>query len=83
MKQEHNRWFEVRLKDDLVPYARRLAALGCSTECRDDLLRVQIPPERSASVLWEVAAEQRKQIRYLRPQRSTLEEIFLKAVEEP
>jgi ABC-2 type transport system ATP-binding protein len=83
MKQEHNRWFEIRLKDDLVPYARRLAALGCSTECRDDLLRVQIPPERSASVLWEVAAEQRKQIRYLRPQRSTLEEIFLKAVEEP
>jgi ABC-2 type transport system ATP-binding protein len=50
---------------------------------RDDLLVVQIPQERDAGVLWEVAAEQRKQIRYLRPQRSTLEEVFLKAVEQP
>ena len=44
---------------------------------------VQIPEGRSQQLLWEVAAQQHEQIRYLRPQRSTLEEVFLKAVEQP
>jgi hypothetical protein len=34
-------------------------------------------------VLWQAAAAQKEQIRFLRPQRSTLEEVFLKAVERP
>ena len=83
LKQVHNRCFELRLKDDPAPFARRLAALGCSTEALDDSLLVQIPEGRSPNLLWEIAAEQRQQIRYLRPQRSTLEEVFLKAVEQP
>ena len=81
LKQVHSRCFEVRLKADVVPFARRLTALGCAAEVRDDLLLVQIPDGHSPQMLWEVAAEQRQQIRHLRPQRSTLEEIFLKAVE--
>jgi ABC-2 type transport system ATP-binding protein len=83
LKQLHSRCFEVRLKEEVGAYARRLATLGCSTQLRDDLLVVQIPQELDAGLLWEVAAEQRKQIRYLRPQRSTLEDVFLKAVEQP
>ena len=49
---------------------------------RDDLLVVQIPEGRSQQMLWEVAAREKLQIRHLRPQRSTLEEVFLKAVEQ-
>jgi ABC-2 type transport system ATP-binding protein len=82
LKQVHNRCYEMRLKDDAAPFARRLAALGCGAEMRDDVLLVQIPDGRSTELLWEIAAEQRQQIRYLRPQRSTLEEVFLNAVEE-
>ena len=81
LKQVHNRCFEVRLKADIAPYARRLQNLGCAAEMRDDVLIVEIPEGRSSQMLWEVAAEQKQQIRHLRPQRSTLEEIFLKAVE--
>jgi ABC-2 type transport system ATP-binding protein len=81
LKQVHRQSFEVRLKEEPGPYARRLAALGCTSEVRDDLLMVSIPEGASANLLWEVAAEQRQQIRHLRPQRSTLEEVFLKAVE--
>jgi hypothetical protein len=33
-------------------------------------------------MLWQAAADEHEQIRYLRPQRSTLEEVFLKAVEQ-
>jgi ABC-2 type transport system ATP-binding protein len=81
LKQAHSRYFEVRLKADPAPFARRLEALGCSTKLRDDLLVVQIPDGRSPQMIWEVARQQGEQIRYLRPQRSTLEEVFLNAVQ--
>ena len=82
LKQLHNRSFEVRLKADARPFAERLSALGCGAEMRDDSLLVQIPDGRTQQLLWEVAAQERVQIRNLRPQRSTLEEVFLKALEQ-
>jgi ABC-2 type transport system ATP-binding protein len=82
LKELHNRCFEVRLKGEHGPFAARLAALGCVTHELDEILLVQIPEGRSAQMLWEVASQQRQQIRHLRPQRSTLEEVFLKAVEQ-
>ncbi len=83
LKQVHNRCYEVRLKADMGPFAARLSALGCPSEVQDDALIVQIPDGRSPRMLWEVAVERGEQIRYLRPQRSTLEEVFLNALEKP
>jgi ABC-2 type transport system ATP-binding protein len=83
LKQAHESCFEVRLKAGEEPFARRLEALGCATQCRDDRLLVRIPAGESPQLLWRTAAEQGQQIRHLRPQRSTLEEVFLKAVEQP
>jgi ABC-2 type transport system ATP-binding protein len=86
LKQVHSRCFEVRLKADLAVTARfvhRLAALGCPAQSHDDRLLVQLPEGESPQLLWRTAAEQGQQIRHLRPQRSTLEEVFLKAVEQP
>jgi ABC-2 type transport system ATP-binding protein len=82
LKQLHNRSFEVRLKADSRPFAERLTALGCGAEMREDSIVVQIPEGRTPQLLWEVAAQERVQIRALRPQRSTLEEVFLKALEQ-
>jgi ABC-2 type transport system ATP-binding protein len=82
LKQLHNQSFEVRLKADSRLFAERLTALGCGAEMRDDSLLVQIPDGRTPQLLWEVAAQQQLQIRNLRPQRSTLEEVFLKALEQ-
>jgi ABC-2 type transport system ATP-binding protein len=81
LKQAHDQTFEVRVKTDMGGFARRLAELGCGIELHDDLLRVHLPPGRSSDLLWQLAASCGEQIRYLRPQRSTLEEVFLKAVE--
>jgi ABC-2 type transport system ATP-binding protein len=81
LKRIHEQTFDVRLKADMASYAERLSAIGCATEFQDDLLRVRIPAGHSQQLLWEVAAHQNEQIRYLRPQRSTLEEVFLSAVE--
>src|SRR6266478_7845162 len=74
LKQVHNRCFEVRLKAEPGPFAERLKALGCRAETRDDLLVVQVPEGSTQEIFWRVVAEQGQQIRYLRPQRSTLEE---------
>jgi len=81
LKQVHTRHFEVRLKADPTTFARRLAAVGCSADLRDDLLVVRVPDGDSPQLIWRAAAEAGEQIRFLRPQRSTLEEVFLKAVE--
>jgi ABC-2 type transport system ATP-binding protein len=81
LKQLHTLCYEVRLKADPAAFAHRLTALGCTADVREDLLLVRVPDGQSHQLLWKAAAEQREQIRYLRPQRSTLEEVFLKAVE--
>lgn len=82
LKQLHEQTFDVRLKADTAKFAERLRAAGCTTEFADDVLRVRLPAGQSQQLLWEAAAAGREQIRYLRPQRSTLEEVFLKAVEQ-
>jgi ABC-2 type transport system ATP-binding protein len=82
LKQVHEQSFEVRLKADMRPFARRLVAQGCSVSEREDVLVVRMPSELSPRLLWETAVTEGEQIRYLRPQRSTLEEVFLEAVEQ-
>ncbi len=83
LKQMHDRCFEVRLKDGEDLFAQRLTALGCESHHRDGRLVVHLPESETPQLLWRTAAQHGQQIRYLRPQRSTLEEVFLKAVEEP
>jgi ABC-2 type transport system ATP-binding protein len=83
LKQGHESCYEVGIKPDPDVFARRLTALGCSSQRRDERLVVRLPAGGSPQLLWQVVAEQGQQIRYLRPQRSTLEEVFLKAVEQP
>jgi ABC-2 type transport system ATP-binding protein len=81
LKEVHNRCFEVRMKADSEEFGRHLATLGCAVEPREDMLVLQIPDGQSPQLIWRAAAERNQQIRYLRPQRSTLEEVFMKAVE--
>ncbi len=82
MKQLHQQSFEVRLKTEPHEFAQRLRECGCSAEVNQDVLIVQVPPQESETLLWRTAQDTGKQIRFLRPRRGTLEEIFLKAVEE-
>ncbi len=82
LKKLHRQSYEVRLKAEPGPFAERLKQLGCTTVTRDDLLVVQVPEGETQQIFWRTAAEQGQQIRYLRPQRSTLEEVFLQAVEK-
>jgi ABC-2 type transport system ATP-binding protein len=82
LKQVHRQSFELRVKADAEPFAQRLAGLGCTTRERDEVILVQLPEGHTPQLLWQAAAEANEQIRYLRPQRSTLEEVFLTALEQ-
>jgi ABC-2 type transport system ATP-binding protein len=82
LKQVHQRMYEVRVKMDQNLFAKQLHAAGCSTELKDDYLLVEIPPEKTPSLVWQAASASGEQVRHLRPRRSTLEEIFLHAVGE-
>ena len=82
LKQLHQQVYEVRVKANSDGFAERLAAAGCRPQPQDDMLVVEIPPGRSPALFWETARTSGHQIRLLRPRRSTLEEVFLKAVGE-
>ena len=83
LKQVHHRCFEVRLKADSAPFRRstwRRWAAQTEAARRFAARRTARRPLRRSCSGKLAAAEQRQQIRYLRPQRSTLEEVFLKRV---
>jgi ABC-2 type transport system ATP-binding protein len=82
LKQAHDRTVEVHVKGDPALFARGLMERGCKVDANDDGLRVRLPEGRSLDLVWQLAAATGEQIRHLRPQSSTLEEVFLKAVEE-
>jgi ABC-2 type transport system ATP-binding protein len=80
MKQAHPRSFDVRLKGDVGPFLLRLKSAGCDAEARDDGLRVQLPEGQTQDLFWRIATDLGEQVRYLRPHRSSLEDVFLQAV---
>jgi ABC-2 type transport system ATP-binding protein len=82
LKEHHELAYEVRVKADAQGFARRLTEAGCGVEARDGRLVVHLPRGRSEQLVWQVAAASGEQVRHLRPQRSTLEEVFLKALDE-
>ena len=81
LKDLHDQCYEVRVKTDAKAFASRLGETGCTVKFQDHGLLVRLPAGQSQQMLWELAAAAGEQIRHLRPQRSTLEEVFLKAIE--
>jgi len=82
LKKLKEQIYEVRVRSEPADFARRLSERGCRVEPRDDLLLVRLPDGQARDLLWRVASEAGEQIRHLRPQRSTLEDVFLRAVQE-
>lgn len=80
LKQVHTQSFDVRLKSEAGAFARKLETLGCNVEVLDELLRVHMTAEQSPQLLWQVAADEHLQIRFLRPHVNTLEDVFLKTM---
>ncbi len=82
LKDLHDRCYEIRVKAEAENFARCLGEAGCTVSHQDHGLLVRLPPGQSEQMLWSLADATGEQIRHLRPQRSTLEEVFLKALEQ-
>jgi ABC-2 type transport system ATP-binding protein len=82
LKAPHQRGYVLRVRDDADGFGRRLQEFGCRVEPQNDVTQIELPPEKTVAAVWELASQSGHQIRFLRPQRSTLEEVFLKAVRE-
>jgi ABC-2 type transport system ATP-binding protein len=80
LKERHELEFELRVKGDQGCFARELATRGIRAEQRVDHLLVSLPAAATGQIVWQTALETGEQIRSLRPRRSTLEEVFLKAL---
>lgn len=75
--------YEVRVRENKQTFREALAAHGCTSSDRyDGTLVVQVPPAFKLQTLFEVAKDQRTQIRHLQPVRQSLEEVFMQAVKE-
>jgi ABC-2 type transport system ATP-binding protein len=59
-----------------------LRQAGCIAEELVDILKVALPAGATPQLIWKTAADASEQIRHLKPQRSTLEEVFLSSLEQ-
>ena len=81
LMKPHDRQFEARVKGDQAAFASRLGATGLRAATFEDRIRVDLEPGQSPDLIWSAARESGEQVRSLRPRRSTLEEVFLGALE--
>ena len=73
----------MRIKGDSDKFVAVLRSAGL--ECHatdDDVMRVFVPDEAGAPLLFRLASQERVQVRHLRPSVPTLEDVFAKAVGE-
>ncbi len=86
LKQPRGRVYELRVKTpggELDSFLDRLRASGLECHATDeDVMRVFVPGEGGAQALFALAAEERVQVRHLRPSVPTLEDVFAHAVGE-
>jgi ABC-2 type transport system ATP-binding protein len=83
LKGPGGRVFEVRVKGPLDRFIAALKESGMDVHSTDeDVMRVFVPGDGGARALFALAAEERVQVRHLRPSVPTLEDVFAHAVGE-
>lgn len=82
-RRENRKFLQVRIRGDVESYLRSVAELGC--ECAVDArqrIRLVMPPELEIRALYEAAAAGGVEIRHLDYKQDSLEDIFLKAMDQ-
>lgn len=82
LKQGQEGRFQVRVKTDAERFIELLTQRGVTATLQGEEVIISMPAGQDGRLLWSLAVEHGLQIRLLRPQRSTLEDVFLKAVRE-
>jgi ABC-2 type transport system ATP-binding protein len=83
LKGPGGRVFEIRVKGDAAAFIAALQSAGLECHATDeDVMRAFVPDDRGAPFLFQLAAQQRVQVRHLKASVPTLEDVFAKAVGE-
>jgi ABC-2 type transport system ATP-binding protein len=83
LKGPGGRVFEIRVKGDAAAFIAALQSAGLECHATDeDVMRAFVPDDRGAPFLFQLASQQRVQVRHLKPSVPTLEDVFAKAVGE-
>jgi ABC-2 type transport system ATP-binding protein len=83
LKGPGGRVFELRIKGDSEKFVDVLRSAGLDCHATDeDVMRVFVPDDVGAPLLFRLASQERVQVRHLRASVPTLEDVFAKAVGE-
>jgi ABC-2 type transport system ATP-binding protein len=81
LRELHYRLYEIRIKGEGEGFAARIKALGCRIEeTEDKLLKVYVPAEMDIREIFGVAEEEKCQVRHFVRSRTSLEDLFARAV---
>ncbi len=73
--------YELKIKGEGEKFLQRLKQKKCRVvETEDGLLRIYMPPNQNPQEIFQIAAEQRIQIRHFLKSQTSLEDLFAKAV---
>jgi ABC-2 type transport system ATP-binding protein len=82
-RRSNRQFLELEVRGGNGHFAEAAAALGCETLVHSKRrLKLLLPPSIEVRHLYQIAADQGVQIRRLHARRDSLEDIFLKAMEE-
>src|SRR5262249_26481513 len=82
-RKANRRFLELETRGDNESFARQIAALGCEQAMTGEhRIKVVMPDGMEVRDLYRIAAEGQVQIRRLSYKRDSLEDIFLKAMED-
>jgi ABC-2 type transport system ATP-binding protein len=81
LKGDSARVFELRVKGDEMQFVEALREVGIESHGESgDVMRVFVPADRPARLLFEVAARQGVQVRHFRASVPSLEDVFTRAL---
>ena len=81
LRELQYRLYEIRIKGEGEGFAAKIRALGCRVEeTEDKLLKVYVPAEMDIREIFRAAEEEKSQIRHFVRSRTSLEDLFARAV---
>ena len=81
-RRTNRKFLELEIHGDREHYVEKVRALGCECALHGKRrIKIVLPPERTIRELYQLASEQQVQIRHLDYKKDSLQDIFLKAME--
>ncbi|MBN1901453.1 ABC transporter ATP-binding protein [Candidatus Sumerlaeota bacterium] len=83
LRQVDEKIYDVRIKGDVNHFISELSEKGCQCSLSErDIIRIVLPPNEKTRLLFELAKKNDVQLRHFYYKKSSLEDVFIQALEE-